>query len=224
MCRNRFLLPALLGIGMLLMLAAPGFSAPQKVGQIDGSVPGVEYDVQRLYTMIVVPTNHSSDSMSQAVIQEFGGDPVIRENTITKISVADAGFSERWGSSFSEAAAGKPTVAVIQENGSEAKCLYKMPITSAKEMKSERIRCRQIILNNGRGCVDCLKKPKPPATPAVNPGGGNAPPALPPIANTPAEEEEGLVAKEDEPNMALVLGVCVVMGGVVLIGMGAIRS
>lgn len=213
----------------ITMIAGSALGAP-KTGQIGGNVPSVDYDAHRLYTLLVVPENYKSDAVSQAVIQEFGADPIIRENSITRINVADKDFQQRWGNSFVEAQNGVATVAVIEENGSQASRLYKMPMTAGTDFKSERLRCQQCIANvSSDGCIDCLRKKqqqqrqqKQAEPPAATPPAANAPPQLPPIANTPPAADKP--AEEEKANGGLIAVVLLGMGGLVLVGMGGLRA
>ncbi len=169
--------------------------------QIDGNVPAIVYDNEhKLHTLIAVPTGWQSDPLSQRVIQTFGSDRTIREQSSVKIVQADQNFAYRWGTSLPEAASGHPVVLAMQENGAQAKSVYKMAFTPATDVKHECQRLKKLLK---KFCPICPRpKPTPdPTTPAQ--------PTLPPIVDTP--DETPLVP--DDNTLAVALAACV--GGLV---------
>ena len=199
---------ALLAIGGLCLVAGDELASTQLVsvsatpavgkdfvaGAINGNVPSIAYDTNRAYTMIVLPAN-GGGLYGKQIVELFGGDPTIRNQSVVRIHNADAPFLARWGGSFPEAVAGTPTVCVLQEAGGQVRSVYKMPM-GPETFGLEELKRVQAVLASICPCT-----PKPAPTPGPGPGPmPNNQPTMPPLNNTPpgtgpadADDKSGLV-------------------------------
>jgi hypothetical protein len=151
---------------------------PIAAGAINGSVPTIQYDNMRVYVQIALPMQPSP--LSDKVLQTFGGDAVIRQNSIVRVNKSDKNFEEYWGDGFIEAKQGIGCVAIILENGGQVQALWKAPVTSEQDLNSLVKQCQAKLLDVNLNCPNCPKpSPSTPSTPSPQTN-----PSLPPIPNS----------------------------------------